>query len=93
MLRIILLIVISYIVVRIALRMLLSGAPAQRSTGTQGVSGTKNAHPFFRGGTFDSRPYRDGQTNPSDPRRFDNIEDADFEEIPPQQTGTKRPDK
>jgi hypothetical protein len=77
MLRIILLIVISYIVIRIALRLLLTESPGQRRArmhGTQGAEG----HPFFRSGSQGS-----GTSRSPGAGRFDHIEDAEFEEIEP----------
>jgi len=88
MLRIILLIVISYIVIRIALRLLLTESPMQRRTRGQGPGGPKvgsqNNYPFTRGGPGPSRMRRPGSGS------FDDIEDAEFEEIPPRKTGDSR---
>lgn len=76
MLRILLIIVISYIVIRIALRMLLSGPTYRRRSR---MYGSQNGHPFQRS---DGRGQGLGRASPSGPGRFDHIEDAEFEEIP-----------
>ena len=89
MLRIILLIVISYIVIRIALRLLLTESPMRRRTRGHGAGGPKvgsqDNYPFSRGD--DSGPNR---TRRSGSNSFDDIEDAEFEEIPPRKSGDTR---
>ncbi len=75
MLRIILIIVISYIIIRIALRLLLTESPAQRRSR---MYGGQDGNPYSR---------TDGNRDPGSTRtagrgRFDHIEDAEFEEIP-----------
>ena len=74
MLRIILIIVISYIVIRIALRLLLTESPAQRRSR---MYDRQNGNPY--GGTS---KYGPGGTSATGGDRFDHIEDAEFEEIP-----------
>ncbi|MFO8028859.1 MAG: hypothetical protein R6U28_03280 [Cyclonatronaceae bacterium] len=75
MLRILLIIVISYIVIRIALRMLLTGPSYRRRSR---MYGSHDGHPFQRS---DGRGKGPGRTSPTGPGRFDHIEDAEFEEI------------
>ena len=88
MLRIILLIVISYIVIRIALRLLLTDSPMRQRTRGHGPGGPKvgsqDNYPFSRGGSGPNRTRRSGSN------RFDDIEDAEFEEIPPRKSGDTR---
>ncbi|MEX0679945.1 MAG: hypothetical protein WD097_01060 [Balneolales bacterium] len=74
MLRIILLIIISYLVIRIALRLLLTESPSQRR---DHVRNGKNSQ-YQSNSTFES-----GKKNKPGYDRFDHIEDAEFEEIPP----------
>ncbi len=75
MLRIILIIVISYIVIRIALRLLLTESPIQRRSR---MYYRQNGNPY--GDTENKGP---GKKTTTDQGRFDHIEDAEFEEIPP----------
>ncbi|MBP3191992.1 hypothetical protein [Natronogracilivirga saccharolytica] len=82
MLRIILIIIISYIVIRIALRLLLTQSPDRRRARmhhdrdpSQGTGHFGNQHGF--GQRRNSAPGRR-----PDQGRFDHIEDAEFEEIP-----------
>ncbi len=86
MLRIILLIVISYIIIRIALRLLLTESPMQRRSQRQGSFGTRDGspgrHPYFRAGEGS-----DGRTRTPGQGGFDDIADAEFEEIPPKESG------
>ena len=75
MLRIILIIVISYIVIRITLRLLLTESPSQRRARMYSEQNRDSRKQTGTGyGTVN---------NPGSGRRFDHIEDAEFEEIPP----------
>lgn len=82
MLRIILIIIISYIVIRIALRLLLTESPVRRRTRMY-----QDRDPSQDPGHFGSE-HGFGQRRNSAPGRrtdsgrFDHIEDAEFEEIP-----------
>ncbi len=91
MLRIILLIVISYIVIRIALRLLLTESPMQRRARGQGAGGrrvgTQGSYPYSRSGFGPGRGRRSGSN------RFEDIEDAEFEEIDPGNSGDNRKDQ
>lgn len=92
MLRILLIIVITYIVIRIALRLLLTESPSARRQRMNGGWGSRNG-PFDRAGggygandRFGGYGGADGfgRTRGRDqgPRRIEDIEDAEFEEIP-----------
>jgi len=89
MLRIILIIVISYIVIRIALRLLLTESPMRQRTRGHGAAGPKvrsqDGNPFHRGGGFGP-----GRSRRSGSHSFDDIEDAEFEEIPPRKSDDTR---
>jgi hypothetical protein len=93
MLRIILLVVITYIVIRIALQLLLNESPMQRRSRGRGSFGARDGHPFFRGGHQHTGKHHSGQSHSTGHGRFEDIEDADFEEIPPRKPGEKPPDK
>ena len=86
MLRIILIIIISYIVIRIALRLLLSESPAQRRARMYQDQNTVHGSDTF-GNTRGYGPRKQaGSERNSAQGRFDHIEDAEFEEIPPDKT-------
>lgn len=72
MLRILLLVVISYIVIRIALRLLLTESPAARRARVRRQQPDQN--PYERNASSNN-------TNTSK-RRFQQAEDVEFEEIP-----------
>ncbi|MDG5768197.1 hypothetical protein QA596_12085 [Balneolales bacterium ANBcel1] len=80
MLRILLIIIIAYLVIRIALRLLLSESPSQRRNrvNSAGNYGQPNGDPRF------SRGKKTGRS------RFDHIEDAEFEEIPDKSSRKKK---
>jgi len=90
MLRIILLIVISYIVIRIALRLLLTDSSMRHRTRGHGPGGpgvrSQDGNPFYRGGGG----FGPGRSRRSGSNSLDDIEDAEFEEIPPRKSGQTR---
>lgn len=72
MLRIILIIIISYLVIRILLRLLLEKSPSQRRA---------ERNTTFQGKETDAR--FGNRAKQGDASRFDNIQDAEYEEISP----------
>lgn len=87
MLRILLLIVISYIVIRIALRLLFTESPAQRRARVKSQQQSPNAYTDHRNQGFDTHNARHRHEHTH--KRFENIEDVEFEEIPPDPSRTK----
>lgn len=84
MLRILLLIIITYIVIRIALRLLLTESPGQRRSRVKhGQYDPRDASSSPYGFGHGNASGRNGKTGrESEHGRFDHIEDAEFEEIP-----------
>lgn len=83
MLRILIIIVISYIVIRIALRLLLTESPAARRQ-RMNNGGGPGFGPFGHAGDRFGGSGDFGRTRGREQgrRRFEDIEDAEFEEIP-----------
>ncbi len=72
MLRILVIIIVLYLVLRIALRLLLTESPSQRRSRVNDGVRTKAAY----------RNRSESQTQNSASSRFDDIEDAEFEDLP-----------
>ena len=80
MLRILLILIISYLVIRITLRLLLTESPSQKR------NRVNNTHPYGS----NNGDHRFNKKNRSSSSRFENVEDAEFEEIPKEEPGQKK---